>query len=325
MKRRSIALGLLLSLLLPVTTLAWNGTGHMTVAYIAYKQLSHSPEHNTRARVDALLKQHPDYPRLSAGIAANNPNRGLIVFMRAAVWPDNIKQDSRFFDENDQESQPTPTLPGFPNMKMHKLWHYYDEPFNPDGSPSAPAKSPNALETIDWFRQAIGSTNVSPGFQAYDLSWLVHLVGDVHQPLHCIARFTHLHSGAHFPDGDRGGNEFKIETFVVAGTNTRIKNLHSFWDDLLGVGTDPQFIRTVALTIEPPAASDNPNDLTTRHWIDESNEFARTFAYTLGPDEPGNPKPHISNDYLTQSQTIARRRVALAGYRLAAILNERLP
>jgi len=325
MKRRSIALGLLLCLLLPVTTMAWNGTGHMTVAYLAYKQLNHTPGHDTRARVDALLKQHPDYSRLSAGIPSNNPNRGLIVFMRAAVWPDKIKQDSRFFDENDQESQPTPTLPGFPNMKMHKLWHYYDEPFNPDGSPSVPAKSPNALETINWFRQALGNNHVTPNLQAYDLSWLIHLVGDVHQPLHCIARFTHLHSGADFADGDRGGNEFKIESFLVPETNAHVNNLHSFWDDLFGVSTDPQFISSVATTIGAPIASDNPNDLNTRHWIDESNELARTFAYTLGPDEPGDPKPHISNNYLTHAQDIARKRVALAGLRLAAILNERLP
>jgi S1/P1 Nuclease len=325
MKHRLIVLALLFCLLSPVATMGWNGTGHMTVAYIAYKKLNHTSGHDTRARVDALLKQHPDYATLSSGISSNNPNRGLIVFMRAAIWPDKIKQDGRFFDENDQESQPKPTLPGFPNMKMHKLWHYYDEPYNPDGSHAEPAKSPNALETINWFRQAIGSTNVSPGFQAYDLSWLIHLVGDVHQPLHCIARFTHLHSGMHFPDGDRGGNEFKIQSFLLPGTNVHVDNLHSFWDDLLGVRTDPQFISSVAMSIAAPSAADHPDDLTTRHWIDESNELARTLAYTLGPDEPGDPKPQISNAYFNQAQLVAPKRVALAGYRLAAILNERLP
>jgi len=41
--------------------------------------------------------------------------------------------------------------------------------------------------------------------KSYDLTWLIHLVGDVHQPLHCVARIT---KGD--PEGDKGGNDVKL-------------------------------------------------------------------------------------------------------------------
>ena len=51
------------------------------------------------------------------------------------------------------------------------------------------------------------------------LSWLIHLIGDIHQPLHCVTHITSQHPA---PEGDRGGNSFKLK-----GTPN---NLHSVWD-----------------------------------------------------------------------------------------------
>ena len=50
---------------------------------------------------------------------------------------------------------------------------------------------------------------------------LIHFVGDIHQPLHCVSRYT-----KNRPDGDRGGNEFKLP-------DTLYKNLHLLWDALV--------------------------------------------------------------------------------------------
>src|SRR5271156_1332522 len=72
---------------------AWNATGHRLVAAIAYDRLT--PK--TRARVDALIRQHPDYEKLFLRDAPAEPAaRARAAFIAAAVWPDNIKGDPRF-------------------------------------------------------------------------------------------------------------------------------------------------------------------------------------------------------------------------------------
>ena len=61
--------------------------------------------------------------------------------------------------------------------------------------------------------------------RAVALSWIIHLVGDLHQPLHCASRFN-----ADFPDGDQGGNLFVIQP----SDSVRQIKLHAFWDAALG-------------------------------------------------------------------------------------------
>lgn len=58
--------------------------------------------------------------------------------------------------------------------------------------------------------------------QSYALRLLIHYIGDVHQPLHCLARVD-----ATYPAGDRGGNSFNLPNHYEAN------NLHSVWDSIL--------------------------------------------------------------------------------------------
>lgn len=299
---------------------AWNNTGHMAVARIAYLNLSTDPANNIRAKVDALLTHHPDFTTLSKGIAANDPNRGLIIFMRAATWPDLIKDDSRFVEGDEPSpSDPTP-LPGFPSMIRGRNWHFINVPFSSDGTPTKPPKPINALVKIVEFRSAIGNSAVQPNIQAYDLSWLLHLVGDIHQPLHSIARFTTAH-----PNGDRGGNEVKLSDG---------SNLHTFWDDVLGSSEATQFIINLAKGITDETKPGDQGEIIIQNdaaaeqaiglWITESAALAKYFVYTIGKDVIGDPKPSITARYQAVAKLIARHRIAVGGYRLAAILNDRL-
>src|SRR6185369_8384196 len=64
---------------------AWDGTGHMVVAYIAYKKLNKP----TRNRVDSLLRLNPMYTQWTNGISGSQ--KGLAAFLNAATWPDCIK------------------------------------------------------------------------------------------------------------------------------------------------------------------------------------------------------------------------------------------
>src|SRR6266571_5201617 len=70
-----------------------------------------------------------------------------------------------------------------------------DTPFTPDGARTRPPEQPNALDEIKRFERI---QQMSAPMQSYVLPWLIHLVGDVHQPLHATARFTR-----DFPRGDR--------------------------------------------------------------------------------------------------------------------------
>lgn len=249
--RKSLFASLLIAgMLVPQTAFAWNGKGHRTVAFIAYSNLTHDPHgSNARDKVDKLLRHHPDFATLSAGLSPNDPNFGLKVFIKAATWPDIIKSDSRFFDLG---KPPTPLLPGYPDMERHRPFHFIDEPFTQDGSQTAPPPSPNALEVIPRLRNEIGNNLVSQSLQAYDLSWLLHLVGDVHQPLHATSRFTQKHG---VPEGDRGGNLFIIKPFLIFDAASPVNNLHSFWDDVLGTSESFNAVRSLAtrLMLNNPA------------------------------------------------------------------------
>jgi hypothetical protein len=286
-------------LLIALPLQAWNATGHRIVAAIAYDHLTAK----ARARVDELLRQHPDLKTLM----------GRDAFLQASVWPDVIKGDKRFYDDTLANAQTTPLLPGFtaagfPSMARHTNWHYIDLPFSPDGTPLEPIPSPNALIEL---RRLMKAADIS----AYDLPWLVHLTGDVHQPLHCTSRFTKSQ-----PKGDQGGNL----VYVTPG-----RNLHALWDDLAGSDATDAYVNRYAAEItaefvkgrgQPPRLSKDP-----KKWVDEGFELAKREVYTFGPETGSREHPlALPPAYEENARRIARIQIAKAGFRLAAALNAKL-
>ena len=75
-------------------------------------------------------------------------------------------------------------------------WHFIDEPFSTDDTPLQQPVPPNAETQIAVFRKTLADKTISDDIRSYDLAWLLHLVGDVHQPLHATAqaRIAALHS-----------------------------------------------------------------------------------------------------------------------------------
>jgi hypothetical protein len=204
--------------------LAWNSTGHKAIALIAYQHLSQT----TKQRVDSLLAKHPDYPKWIEGAAP--AGRGRAAFLEASVWPDAIRNDRRFHGDN---RQPTPDIPGLPpgSQARHAGWHFINLPFSPDETPTLPPQEPNILTKLRDF-EAIGS--MPEQMQVYILPWLLHLVGDVHQPLHVLNRFTRSNA-----QGDRGGNLVRL----------RSGNLHSYWDSRIGTSETDRFLNQLSATI----------------------------------------------------------------------------
>ncbi len=266
---------LILTLALPLA--AWNETGHKTIASIAYQNLKKP----VRLRVDALLKQHPDYATWKG-----HP------FQAAAYWPDVIR-GNKLYD--------------------HPVWHYLNVPFSPDNTAFPPVNYDveGVLRKIGEFRKSVGDKAVPEAERAIQLAWLLHLVGDVHNPLHTVARFTQP-----LPQGDRGGNS----VFVVGASN-----LHSYWDALLGHTPTAEFIGKQAKSLMKTEKREKPVNTDERRWVDEGVRVAKETVYTFGGDSgsKGNPV-QLSDEYKAAATKVGRARGALAGYRLAALLNEAL-
>ncbi|HEV2859686.1 MAG TPA: S1/P1 nuclease [Pyrinomonadaceae bacterium] len=294
-------------LLIPqASAFAWHDTGHMLVAQIAYLRLTPA----AKARVDKLFAapqgSRPPLIHLCAGYYMTETCEKLYDPITIAVWMDDFRGDS-LNDEYDN-------------------WHYVTyRPFF-DGTPERTdigANPENALARINW---AINTLRRGTGRDKEDaevVGFLYHLVGDVHQPLHTISRYTPAQPDG---DGDRGGNGFRLQM----PPETRVRNLHSFWD--AGAGSfgweGPKRpldeaararLRTLAdeiMRAHPADADQAWKDVEPLHWIEESNTLARNVVYKNIAE---NAAPSAA--YTEEAQKLVRRRIALAGYRLAEVLN----
>jgi hypothetical protein len=294
----------------------------MTVAYVAYQKLAPA----AKARVRELLKLNPDYAnwekQIPAGTSAEDHDR--MIFMMASVWPDDIKGESQYSDDgkdggNTPDGDPSSQNVGYSDLLRHKYWHFVDTPFSPDQTPLPAVPRPNAQTQIVAFRAVLASAQPD-ALKSYDLVWLLHLVGDIHQPLHAVNRITKAE-----PKGDAGGNFVKL--FGDAASN-----LHSYWDDLPGSECKfcsdkvPCVNRAIVLgkTLEV-VSSKEARDTDTAAWIHESFELAREKVYRdpIGiEDQLYTIVPRST--YETEAYKLALKQVALAGARLAQVLNDEL-
>jgi hypothetical protein len=292
---------------------AWDDGGHMLVAQIAYSQMNSA----AKLRANALLEYLPDVRR-SSSRAAPRP----YDFVTAACWMDDIKSSSQY--------------------DAYRKLHYIDVPCG--GDPGQVA-APNALTAIASSRSTLMATRGQNEERAIALATLMHVVGDIHQPLHCI-------------DRDLGGNTFAIlgvpgldarlrrdgksvdRTRPATGENAPVyQRLHAFWDIAYRYDVvDHNHHKSVEVLYSPGHSSQPDlarikrvaNDLTVHYlpvetrvlavqsvaaWITEGNRQACTRAFST----PRGQRP--SDAYFAKSHDAACRRIALAGYRLAKLLN----
>ncbi len=298
--------------------LAWNGFGHMVVADVAWRDLqAHAPQQ--LARIDTLLRLNPDYPKWVAGVPKSH--QAEVAFVQAAHWADDIKSSTSGYQSDGTDGGNVGVEPGASDnlgyapadTAMHKYWHFVDDGFSPDNTPVAPTPSPNAVERITLFAQTLASADAGDALKSYDLTWLIHLVGDLHQPLHASTRFT-----ADATAGDEGGNLVAVS---CAKSQHCPHELHAVWDDILGTSTSPSAAIAFAakLAIPTGAAVQAPDDV----WAAESFAMARTDAYDgIGNTTAGMHK--LSGAYLAQAAADAKTRVALAGARLSYLIQQNL-
>lgn len=300
------------SLCLPA--FGWDDEGHMAVAYLAYQSLTPAK----RARVNALLKMNPSYAAwkesFPPGTSSADADRTL--FMIASIWPDQIRTDPSYQDDGPNNgytpegTQATQNV-GYIDQLRHKYWHFIDIPYSQDGTALPITPAPNIETQITAFRAVLAS-NQPDELKSYDLVWLLHLVGDVHQPLHCVTRVS-----AEERYGDSGGNLVRLCDAPCKD------NLHAFWDNLLGTEKSPAAAAQAARALpSPDPALASKADAAV--WVTESFQFAKTAVYIDPPIGPGLGQFTITPAYQSASQDLAKQRIALAGARLAKILNEEL-
>jgi hypothetical protein len=155
-----------------------------------------------------------------------------------------------------------------------------------------------------------------------DLAFLVHFVGDIHQPLHAAT------------DGDRGG------TCQMVDVDPPERNLHYAWDDAVVVvlqrnlGTHGASQTARKLEQMYPASADSftwrPDSAEEIAW--ETHELAKSEVYgALGiPERPCSHRCAFDTDksvtlssaYMLRAGNVAGRQLAKAGHRLASLLNQ---
>src|SRR5262249_42691284 len=117
-------------------------------------------------------------------------------------------------------------------------------------------------------------------------------------------------------DGDAGGNDVKI----VCGCGE--PKLHGFWDGVVGEGDDVARASEAARALpEPDAALAAVGD--EMAWIRESFQLAKEKVY-VGPVGVGAGPFTLDDAYMKEAKRIANERVALAGARLANLINHAL-
>ena len=183
-------------------------------------------------------------------------------------------------------------------------WHYVNIPINASGY-DAERDCPRGncvVAKIDQFSAELRDRGASPGRRLEALKFLVHFVGDVHQPLHAS------------DNGDRGGNEVRLEF------NGRQTNLHALWDTGLLAQVVNGDERAYALKL---AHSITPGKLKTWEtgsaagWANESHLVAVQVIYAELPHSSGA----LPASYAAQAVPVVEQQLEKAGVRLAMVLN----
>lgn len=197
---------------------------------------------------------------------------------RSGTWMDEIRSD-RAYD-------------------YATTWHYLTSK-NGEYDPEIQEKVGDAFEAIQRLKEELKKGGLDPKTEAEKLKMLIHMVEDIHQPLH-------VGTGE-----DRGGNDVKIEFF---GQPT---NLHALWDsgmiDRQGMSYSEigeELYRRLTPEMKAKYRSASMED-----WLKEAVSF-RPMVYNL----PENKR--ISYQYMYENYSIAEERLIAASVRLAQILEE---
>ena len=285
--RRPAYLGAALAsalLLAPRSAWAWHEEGHRIVAQIAAERLSAG----ARGRVEALLAELPAYASMA----------------EASVWADHIKVGEQ---------------------KQTYAFSFSSHYVNVDKQLSARelhelclAKAGCVATAIAYYAEVLRSEWIEPADRAEALRFLIHFIGDVHQPLHA-GRL-----------GDLGGNKIKrLKLPVGDSPEPEQSSLHAAWDGgLIRIVMHREGWSWEAYARHLDAELDAETierwgRRSAFDWIEESRRFAAANAYLhadgVTPIRTGDA---LGEDWLVHNRPVVEQRLQQGGVRLALVLEE---
>jgi hypothetical protein len=269
--------------LVPLPLFAWWETGHQTIARIAAAHLTPA----ARARIAQILD------------VENTPEAVADAMAQASTWADETKRETRtgawhFIDLAIQDTRS-------------------DIPLRCKDNDCAPAR-------IRLFAAQLASKEAEYRWSNRDaLRYLIHFVGDIHQPLHAIS------------NADQGGNCERLNPYIG-----QTKNLHALWDGEL-VNELNLSDKALATHLEE-RAQDISVAGSVDDWTWESHELAIADVYqalqiptqpvefpascTDAPLAIGELQLDISTAYISKMKPVAENQLLKGGLRLAKLLNE---
>jgi hypothetical protein len=289
---------------------AFGDEGHEVVALVARAQLTP----RAAAEADRLLKLDPSAFEMRDGGTTSDS------WERQATWADYYRDSQR-------------RAGALPEQIHSYAWHFVDIELNggtlesacfafPKGAPGTPASQgpdPDCIvNKIEQFSAELASPEVPDAEKAIALKFLMHFVGDIHQPLHAADNLDH------------GGNS---ETATVGATKLA---LHAHWDTtfvtLIGAAagqsqSDPKAVVAALGTPTPTQAAQWSGPANPRAWALESYALAQSYVYgpLPAPTKSGSTNVYaLSAAYVKNATAVTANQLLKAGYRLAALLNTAL-
>jgi hypothetical protein len=266
----------------------WGENGHLIVAKIAELNL----EPKAKDQITKLLAVEDDVTKLN-GVTS-------IATMRLATFADFVRHNPNYTDPYGKSAP----------------WHFVDIPVKAtyDEARDCVDKS-CVIGQVERFQETLGNNDAPPAKRKEALIFLVHLVGDAHQPLHCCTR------------NDRGGNNLKVHFLGNAGNHL---NLHSVWDDNL--------VHASMASVDALDAAGRLNGAikgddrtawrkgTIKEWAIESHQLAVKFAYRAGSEKElaDSGTVNLDKEYVDQAVPVVAKQLQKGGIRLAAVLNDAL-
>jgi len=279
---------------------AWDPAGHMLAGEVAYQ--ASSPE--VRAKVAQLV----------SGLDQRFSGRQVYNFTTSGCWMDDMRSLKKDY--------------------AWSKWHYVEILKTPDASGFKLPEPPHVVWAVGNSLEAVRDPKTSPARQSEALGMLIHVVQDIHQPLHCGGW------------NDRGGNGYLTYGVAFADVFPGTKpNLHAFWDEAYRVeAKDGKIVESFLCPelgqrplpgdggiIAKEAAkiigrfpieklATEVSELNPEVWARESYALMCAKAYPPG-DQPSDTEVRtVPPEFAEPSREIAQKRIALAGYRLAAVL-----
>ena len=308
--QRSLILAVFLAFL-SINAQAWDDVGHKITAYIAWQRMTPAAREN----VIRILRSAPEDSHLSAYYqsfgATPESQRKREFFMFTATWADVVRD--RAFENR--------------YRKYNKSnWHYDDTFWRQNGSAAVPLtgfeEGGEAVPRLVEFDKTIRDAGASDREKAIAIAWIMHLVGDLHQPLHTSARVTDLE-----PKGDQGGNLFLLTPQDAPREQRR--NLHSYWDSIIVQTTPPKpgefserdYLLPIGDRImrRHPFASVRSNLKLGDYRALQQESFAYNPTVVFSPDLVRFRMPPAK--YRRTAFNLSERQLALAGYRMGELFN----